>query len=177
MNRPLYTQVDEEDSEAQISSRNNIFNKSFVTDLWMRVITKAIEDVALYSLMRQKGKILKEEEIENEESAISFLFNEDHRIPLSDYLVDVYCHKCKETWTTLISKITGQDSICQNCNETIHKKYIEYTITENQEMKEISLAELISLWGIENIKAFRIGAKQRIENIIKEKLNKLEKEN
>jgi ribosomal protein S27E len=166
MPRPQYTQVDNDDREAQIGSRDNIFNKSFVTDLWMKVITKAIEDVALYTVMRKKGKVLREEDLDNEHSAISFLFDKNHKVPLDDYLVNVSCPKCKKQQTAFISTVAGQDFYCSECDTLTNKKYIEYSITKSQKIKEISLKELIALWGVEDMDGFRAGLRRRIDEII-----------
>jgi len=172
MNRPSYKTVDTQDRDAQIGSRNNVLSKSFVTDLWMKVITRAIDDLALYEIMRSKGKTLKEEDVENEQSALGFLFDDDYKVPLDDYKVDVKCPKCNGISTGLLSSIVGQDSFCQQCNSIINRKYIEYTITEEQMIKDISLEELISLWGVEDIIGFRSGVKRRIKEIVKNKLKR-----
>jgi hypothetical protein len=171
-NRPSYTSVDARDREAHLDSRNNILSKSFVTDLWMKVITRAIDDVALYKVMRHKGRKLKEEELLNEESAWEFLFNDDYRIPMGDYLVDVVCPVCNTISKEYISDIVGQYFGCPKCKEVT--KNPEFTITEEQKMKEISLRELISLWGIENIEQFRVGVSKRINEIVGNKLSTIE---
>lgn len=173
--RPSYEIVDEQDRQAELESRNNIISKSFVTDLWMRVITKAIEDLALYKTMRIKGKILDEEDIENEESAKGFLFDDDYIIAMDDYLVDAVCPKCFDTWTDMLSSIVGENSFCPLCNTLINRKYVEYTIKEEQQLKEITFTELISLWGIEDVKGFRSGVKKRIEDIVEKKCKNISK--
>lgn len=170
--RPSYKTVDSQDRDAHINSRNNVLSKSFVTDLWMKVITRAIDDLALYETMKRKGKELKEEDLENKESAIGFLFDDDYHIPMGDYLVDVTCPKCSGVWTDLLSSVVGQDSLCQLCSVVINRKYIEYEITKEQRIKDISLKELISLWGVEDINGFRIGVKKRIQEIADKKCNK-----
>ena len=173
--RPSYKIVDTQDRDAHINSRNDVLNKSFVTDLWMKVITRAIDDLALYEIMRRKGKELREEDLENEESALGFLFDDNYYIPMDDYLVDVKCSKCEGVWTELLSTVVGQNSKCQLCHTIISKKYIEYEITGQQRIKEISLRELISLWGIEDINGFREGTKRRVLEIVEKKCNKKQK--
>jgi len=170
--RPSYTDVDYKDKEAYISSRNDVLNKSFVTDLWMKVILRAIDDVALYTIMRVTNKKLREEDLENESSALGFLFDEDYRIPMDDYLVDVICPECKNVSTEVISDVAGQRFFC-SCG-TITRN-IEYTLTGQQRIKDISLRELISLWGIDNIEEFRTGLRRRIDEIIAKKLEKQRK--
>jgi len=168
--RPSYEQVDAEDRYAQLSSRTDILSKSFTTDLWMKVITRAIDDVALYQFMREEGKQLKEEEIEFEESAKAFLFDENHHIPIDDYQVNINCPKCESSWKSSMSEVAGTDSICPTCKYKTSWKYTIYDITDNQIIKEISLKELISLWGVENIIGFRSGCKRRIQQIVDKKI-------
>jgi len=172
--RPSYRNADREEREAQLSSRTDVLTKSFATELWMRVIQRAIDDVALFRIMRVKGKELKEEELEDERSAKSFLFDEDYAIVMDDYLVDVDCPKCKGKWTERLSSVVGQNSKCPLCENVINKKYISYTITPLQTIKEITMRDLISIWGVEDLTGFRIGLNNRINEIVKKKLEKLE---
>jgi Zn finger protein HypA/HybF involved in hydrogenase expression len=168
--RPSYDKVDKEDRHAQLSSRTDILSKSFTTDLWMKVITRAIDDVALYRFMRIEGKELKEEELEFEHSASSFLFDKDYLIPIDDYEVDVECQKCDDIWISTMSDIAGTDVICPLCGHKTGWKFTQYTVTENQQVKEISLKELIALWGVEDIDGFRNGCRRRIKEIVKKKI-------
>jgi len=168
-NRPSYEEVDEADRYAQLSSRSDILSKSFTTDVWMKVITRAIDDVALYEFMRQEGKKLKEEELEFEASAKSFLFNENEKILFDDYLVDVTCQKCRQVWKETMSVIAGSNISCPKCRRKISWKHAKYKVTKDQIIKDISLKELISLWGVEDIKGFREGCKRRIQEIIDKK--------
>lgn len=174
-NRPSYSRVDAEDREAQLSSRTDILSKSFATDLWMKVIARSIDDAALYKFMRLTGKELKEEELEFEASAWNFLFNDKHRIPMDDYTVDIDCIRCKRTWSSYMSKAAGTDSICPHCGNKTSWKYITYRVTENQVVRDISLQELIALWGVEDIKGFREGCRKRIQEIVDKKLKAEEK--
>ncbi len=169
-NRPSYEEVDAEDRHIQLSSRTNVLSKSFTTDLWMKVITRAIDDVALYRMMRAQGKELKDEEKEFEESANAFLFDEEHHIPMDDYQVDVKCPKCEHLWQSTMSLAAGTDSICPSCSYKTNWKYTDYTATNNQVIKDISLKELISLWGVEDIVGFRSGCERRIKEIVANKL-------
>ena len=132
MNRPIYDKVDQRDRDAQIGSRTNVLSKSFVTDLWMKVINRAIDDIALYIVMRKNNKTLSDEDELNDVSAKGFLFNDDHAIAMDDYLVDVECPRCEQTWKKHISTVVGQDSICPHCDHNISKKYIKFTLTEDQ---------------------------------------------
>lgn len=173
--RPSYRKVDRDDREAQLASRSDVLTKSFATDLWMRVIQRAIDDLALFRFMRAKGKTLKEDELKDEASAKGFLFDDDYTIPMDDYLVDVDCPKCNRSWTDKLSSVIGQNSTCPNCEYVVNKKYISYRITELQTIKEISLEDLISLWGVEDVDVFRTGINRRINEIVKSKLEKSNK--
>lgn len=168
--RPSYNKVDAADREAQLTSRTDILSKSFATDLWMRVISRAIDDVALFMFMRASGTELKEEDIEYEESANGFLFDDTHRIPMDDYLVDIDCQKCQQTWSEPMSQAAGSDSICPHCGNKTSWKYTTYRMTEQQVIRDMSLEELVSLWGVEDVKVFRSGCKRRIDELVKKKL-------
>jgi hypothetical protein len=170
LTRPSYEKVDEEDRLIQLSSRTDVLSKSFTTDLWMKVITRAIDDVALYRVMREQGKELKEEELEYEKSASAFLFNKEHRIPMDDYQVDITCPKCEHIWQSIMSLAAGSNSICPQCSYKTSWKFTDYAVTDNQTIKDISLEELIALWGVEDIDGFRKGCKRRIEEIVAAKL-------
>ena len=168
--RPSYSNVDTADREAQLSSRTDILSKSFATELWMKVINRAVDDAALYKFMRAIGNALNEEEIEYECSANGFLFDELYRIPMDDYIVDVECLKCKHVWQMPMSVAAGSDSICPNCTNKSSWQYTIYRITDQQTIREISLEDLISLWGVDNIAGFRDGCRKRIDDIVKKKI-------
>lgn len=173
--RPSYTEADNLDRYAYVTSRSDVLTKSFVTDLWMRVVTKAIEDIAQFKIMRILNIPLKEEDLEDEESAVSFLFNRDHRIPLDDYIVDVICQKCSFVWQDAMSLVASTDMECPFCNSRSSWKYTVYRITENQTIRDISLEELMSIWGVEDIELFREGCKKNIDKIVDKKLRKRQK--
>lgn len=176
-NRPSYNEVDTLDRQIQLSCRNDVLSKSFVTDIWMRVITRAIDDVALYKIMRAQGKELSEEEAEFESSANAFLFDEEYRIPFDDYKADIKCPKCTHIWEAPMSLAAGSDSTCPQCNHTTNWKTTEYIITDDQIIKDISLEELISLWGVEDINGFRVGCRIRIDKMVESKLESLAEKN
>lgn len=168
--RPSYEIEDQADREAQLGSRTDILSKSFVTDLWMKVITRAIDDIALYTVMRVRNRPLNDEDLENEASAKGFLFDDDYKIPMDDYLVDVSCLKCKGVSSDSMSTVISQDSICPHCSHKTNRKYVDYSITEDQIIKDISLKDLIEIWGVEDIRRFREGVKRRVREIVKKKL-------
>lgn len=136
----------------------------------MKVINRAIEDLSLYKLMRAQGKELKEEEVELEQTAESFLFNENHRVAMDDYQVDIICPKCQHRWESMMSSAAGLESVCPRCSYKTNWKFTEYELTENQVIKDISLEELISLWGVEDIDGFRKGCRRRIQEKVDNKL-------
>ena len=148
-------------------------------NLWVKVIKRAINDAALMRINipkwenklnhilseRKKKKIKIEIEkmhgIEN--SALAFLFNPNHKIPWSDFTINVQCPKCKNEWKTLMSIAAEQTSKCSKCKYDISSKYIQYRIIEEEKEKEISLEELLYLFEIENIEEFRDKAWKEIE--------------
>lgn len=72
------------DKDLYIGNRENTLKKSWVTDLWMSVIRKAINDLALYSKVIQDGGKLSEEEITNAETAYGFLFDPEYTIQIGN---------------------------------------------------------------------------------------------
>jgi hypothetical protein len=170
MIRPQYDQVDEEDRQAHLGSRSDVLSKSFVTDLWMKVISRAVDDLVSIELLKKQNVILKEEDKEIEETATSFLFDDNHRIALDDYLVDIVCVSCQWHSTSPMSEFSGHESICPNCNDLIDPRVCDYEITEQQVYRDISLRELLSVWEIEDIVGFRNGVRERIK-VLTEKKN------
>jgi hypothetical protein len=170
MIRPQYDQVDEEDRQAHIGSRSDILSKSFVTDLWMKVISRAVDDLVSIELLKKQNVALKEEDKEIEETATSFLFNDNHRIALDDYLVNVVCISCQWHSVHSMSEFSGHESVCPNCENLIDPRVCDYEITEQQVYKDISLRELLSVWEIDDITGFRNGVRERIK-VLTEKKN------
>jgi hypothetical protein len=168
--RSLYTESNCADREAQIGSRDDAISKNFVTDLWTRVITKAIEDIVTVEVSRKLNRQIKEEELEYEESAKGFLFCDDYRFPIDDYLIDIPCPKCKIVHMLKISSAIGQHFECINCHHKVNKKYIGFKINDKQKIRDISLKDLLSIWGIENIDNFRENVLDKIEKMIRSKL-------
>jgi len=169
MNRPQYDHVDNEDREAQLSSRTETISKSFVTDLWMKVLHRAIDDVVLYKTMRMNGTPLKEEDLEFEQSAYDFLFDDDYRIPMDDYQVVIKCANCDIDYLDKMSILAANYSECPKCKTKQDEKMAHYKISDTSQVKDISLSELLEMWNIDDIDGFRRGAKLRIEFLIKKK--------
>ena len=169
MNRPKYDQVDEEDRMAQLGSRTNVLGKSFVTDLWTKVLHRAIDDIVLYRVMRENDVPLKEEDIELEMSAQEFLFDDEYRVPMDDYQIRTECHKCKKSYLDWMSCLSCASSYCPICNNKQDIKFSSYIILEEQQLKDISLRELLSIWDIEDVDGFRKGVKLRIESLVEKK--------
>jgi hypothetical protein len=166
MARPSYKIVDSVERKAYIASRNDILTKSFATDLWMKVINRAIDDLVIYGLYELEGKQLKEEEKEYRDSANGFLFDNEYTISLDDYDAVVRCLKCNMDTTKKMSIITSEDFICPNCKNKITAKTATTNVVSTCCAIEITLAELLSYWGIENVDTFRNGCKKRIKELI-----------
>lgn len=165
--RECYSLEESEERSATIESRQELSEsyKKWTTDLWMKVIQRAIEDAALAKSARDCDEEVLGEMAEWEDSALNFLFNNDHKIPFDDYKVQIICPKCKHSWTDAMSIVSAEPSICTECRYKISTKYIEYRITNEEVKSEISLAELISLWGVNDIEGFRDGCWDRIEEL------------
>jgi hypothetical protein len=161
-----YKEADKADQFAQLSSRNNVIGKSFVTDLWTKVLHRAIDDIVMYTIMREAGTELKQEDLELEDSANSLLFNDEHRICMDDYRIIVTCLACKKHNVMYMSKFAQKECMCPHCDECLNNKETTYSYLDNQQIKEMSLAELLSMWDIHDIKRFRIGVRKRIGDLI-----------
>ncbi|RLC18212.1 MAG: hypothetical protein DRI24_03720 [Deltaproteobacteria bacterium] len=164
--RPEYTKVDKEYREAQLSSRNSLMHKASEVDLWMRVIHRALDDVALFTEATD-NRVLSKEEEELLSTARAFLYDDEYRIPVSDYHVNISCSKCKKFWTTKMSTASSSLLMCPHCKQTVSLKNIEYDIVETKELKTINLKELLDIWDIEDMGNFREGANVYIEAAIK----------
>jgi len=172
MSRPKYDHVDKEDRLAQLSSRTETISKSFVTDLWMKVLHRAIDDIVLFTTMRDGNIPLKEEEIELEKSANEFLFDDSHRIPMDDYIVNIKCSCCEDTiYTDNMSVLSAGDSICPTCSFKADEKLTKYEISSEFLVKDVSLAELLAMWNIYDVSGFRKGTRIRIEKLVIKKKN------
>lgn len=156
--------------EAFISSRNNILRKSFVTDLWMKVIHRAIDDIVMYRSMKDMGKELNEEDLEFEDTAYKFLFDDNYRIPVDDYLIDIECSKCKrKILGKMMSDLSNNKITCDFCKSKISPASVAYKESQNTITRDMNIRELLSLWGIEDIAGFRDGVLDRIEELTKKK--------
>jgi len=163
-----YDEVDAEYRQAQLESRTEIISKTFVTDLWMKVLHRAIDDIVLYTIMRENGDRFKKEDLEFEASAHGFLFDDDYRIPMGDYRIFIVCG-CGYTYVDMMSVLSNGISQCPKCSYCQEEKDTEYRIVEPQKIKDVSLKELLGVWNIEDIDGFREGTLKRIEFLIKKK--------
>jgi len=167
--RPSYDQVDDEGRWALFSARDDSIKNSWIHELWMKVIIVAIEDISYCEILRREGEKPSEQQLKEEITARQFLFDDEYFIPLDDYCIDVHCNKCGGIWTEFISILAGNRVTCPECNASVSWKHIEYIISE-REFKTINLRELLSLFDIENITAFREGILKRIDTIAEKKL-------
>lgn len=178
--RDDYTEEEQLEREIILSSGEG--SKSTINNyknLWVKVIKRAINDAALMtnnipkwelklSNCKNEKKIRKIQiEIDKmkniKETAISFLFNPDHKIPWGDFSIQIRCPKCKNEWVNFMSIAAEKSSKCPECKCIISSKYIQYRIVKEYKEKEISLEELLYLFEINNIDEFRRKAKQEID--------------
>jgi hypothetical protein len=104
------------DRDDYLESRDNVLERSWVTELWMRVIQKAIDDLALFTRMHEDGEFISEENMIYANTAYNFLFNPEYTIQIGDI--------------------------------------------------EITVEELISLWGCENPTSWREILKEKIDKLV-----------
>jgi DNA-directed RNA polymerase subunit RPC12/RpoP len=151
--RPEYTQVDQEYREAQLSSRNDLMHRASEVDLWMRVIQRAVDDIVLFTKVQQIRK-LSEDEKEYLATANDFIFDDEYRIPIDDYNIEIFCGKCKKSWIERMSIATSEELNCPTCGHRITWKSIKYQVID-ETLKTMNLKELLALWDIKDIKGFR----------------------
>jgi len=172
--RPTYIEEDNSDRTAYIQSRQDILNKTFVVDLWTKVIVRAIEDLAAYRIQRRIKKKLSEEELIFEASAHGFLFDDNWRIPIDDYKIMLQCSKvrCSAPWIIYISELPkyGKRIPCPYCGYKNNRKRIQAEVIEDQQVKDTSFREIAEAIGINNLTEFRNGCRKRIDEIVQKRL-------
>jgi hypothetical protein len=67
-----------------IDNRESTLGKSWVTDLWVKVIKKAIDDLVLYTRISKNGGKLSEEELLYANTAYGFLFDPEYTIQIGN---------------------------------------------------------------------------------------------
>ena len=179
--------TEEENIEDQILRASHEGCKDIINNyknLWIKVIRRAINDVALMTINIPKWE-LKLPNIKNEKkykkieleiekmyeiknSALEFLFNPNYLIPWSDFEITVKCPRCLTRWKDLMSNATEFESKCSRCNYKISSKYIQYRIEKENKQKEITLEGLLDILEIFNVENFREKAKLEIEQQKKE---------
>lgn len=162
MPRPEYTQEDNNDRIAIIGSRSDVLSRSFVADLWMGVLQRAISDLISYRTKRANNQQLTSEELRDEATAEGFIFEKGYTIPFDDYQVKVICSKCRTTRILFASIVASQDFICSECGHITTPKTTHYIFVQDQKNKETTLDDLISLWDIEDVDAFRSSINEKI---------------
>ena len=85
-----------EDRDAYIGSRDYILDRSWVTEFWMKVILKAIDDLASISRMEEDEEKISEEEWLYAETAHGFLFDPEYVIDLDGK--DITLEELLENW-------------------------------------------------------------------------------
>ena len=175
MTRPEYKEADTKDRIAYIGSRNNVLNKSFVTDLWMKVIHRAIDDIVAYRIAKESNKRIREEELESVNDAYGFLFHDEYKIPLDDYMVDIECCECKCYFMAQMSEFASDLTCCYKCNRLQNISISKYKVSEHLIVKEVNLRELLQFWAIEDVDGFRSGVRERIEELMERKKEAIER--
>jgi hypothetical protein len=161
--RTDYTELDKQEREDQLGSRNSVVGKTWATDLWVRVVQRAVEDLITFKKMRAAGKIPDADDLLDEESAIGFLFDDDYTIPMDDYQVKTSCPKCGWSKTGMMSDLVGHQLNCEGCKAVSKWKTVVCEIVEGQNIPVMSLAELLSIWDVDDIDGFRQGVLERCE--------------
>jgi len=97
--------TDADETEAYIGSRGQVLNRSWPTLLWMEVIKKAEEDLALFIRMHEDGEKLSDEDKFHADTAYGFLFDPEYtiwlgntEITLEELLENWYSVKSMEQW-------------------------------------------------------------------------------
>jgi hypothetical protein len=173
MIRPNYSQTDKLEREAQIGDRNNTADKLNVTELWMKVLHKAVDDIATYSLKQEREELTKEEEFDLA-NAYGILFDPDWRIHIDDYFVNVHCPKCETLWPMKMSIVASEDVTCPKCKRKTKPKTTLFTKADQYVTREISLEDLLAIWGLEDVIGFRDGIKNQIR-VLKMKKREIRK--
>jgi hypothetical protein len=86
----------DDDRDAFFGSKDPVLERSWPTELWMRVIQKAIDDLALFTRMHEDGEVLTEEDIFHANTAYSFLFSEGYTFDLGGF--DITLDELLEFW-------------------------------------------------------------------------------
>jgi hypothetical protein len=168
MSRPDYSEADTNDRLAYIGSRSDVLSKSFVTDLWVKVINRAIDDIVIYRVSKDNNKPIKEEELETVNDAYGFLFHDEYKVPFDDYLVKVECLECTLVNTIKMSLFASDSEKCL-CGKIYNINLCTYTIIKDQRIKEVNLRQILEFWSIKNMSGFRNGVRERIEELIERK--------
>lgn len=165
-----YYTVDKDFRDSYYGVRSDVTKKLFETDLWKRVIEKAVDDIIYYEALEIKQGKIKEEEKEFVREARSFLFNDNHKIHFDDYLVSVVCSICNETEEVYMSHLASGLEMCNNCSVMYSPEDTDQTIKEVT--KEITLREILEMMvGFDGISYFRKIKEEEIEKGIRAKLN------
>jgi hypothetical protein len=156
--------------ELYLNTRTDIRSTFSETDLWAKVITKAIDDIVTYLVFRnntiENTKEYTEQQVKTNQEieflaieASHFLFSDDYCFPFEDYTVEIECLSCENKIQLDMSSLAKNKIFC-SCGLQFNPDNISYTIISTN--KTICLQELISLWDIDNITQFRNKLKKEI---------------
>ena len=110
-----------EDRSNYLTSKHDILRRSWVTELWMRVIQKAIDDLALFTRAHEDGEELSEEDMYYADTAYNFLFDPEYMIRIG---------KMELTTEELIA-LWGQENISR-WRKRVKKKVKKLVITKRK---------------------------------------------
>ena len=151
-------------------------------NLWIKVINKAIDDLALFIRNFEDEKLLSEDDWKIAQSAYCFLFIDNYSVPIDDYNVDVYCSFCEEIWVSKMSYLTQQLDLeteqaeiqCLNCKNYTSFNDLSYEMSRNQKIKTINLQELLSIWECKDVQKFREKTFKKIKELVIERRKTLQ---
>jgi DNA-directed RNA polymerase subunit RPC12/RpoP len=128
-------------------------------------IGKSSEELKKKNEENYRKILAKEREMDEiEYSALNFLFNDEHRIPWDDFIVEIKCpkEKCKNTWKRMMSEAAATESICPHCGYRISTKYIDYRIQNEIIPRTINFKDILLLLGYDNFEEWRKQIKEVI---------------
>lgn len=141
------------------------------TDLWAKVISKAIDDIIAFELAKERKSVNIHKDIEPLAiEASHFLFSDDYFFPFDNYVICISCPTCTARHYIYMTEFSSSKFSCLCGYLFAEPNNINYDIHEQE--KEINLKELISLWGLNNIKKFRELLIKEIKTRKKQKFQK-----
>lgn len=150
---------------------NNLFTEDsptltgiFEYDLWIRIILHAVEDIVLIDVLEEESKNGISDKYTDElkyhqQTAYSFLFDDNYYIPFDDYYIKYLCPDC-DLYNTVKMSVFSNGYICSCGKKIIEPEEVDYELKEIK--KEICFREILNLFNIETVDKFRELLKKRI---------------